>query len=273
MGYRIKTVASIIGIPRNTLLAWERRYQVVTPVRQSNGYREYSEADVARLRALKSLMDEGHRISEALSLLRDKPVAEQQPIEGLKDRVLSALLKLAREEAEMLIRRDASLSFSRQLDELYFPLLQEVGVRWEAGTLSVVQEHFVSQFCREQFTAMLLSLAHGPENGPQVLCAVYPDDLHDLPLLGVAVKLALKGHRILFLGARSPADSLLDMIKQHQPDMVCISVIIPVSADLLMAYAHRLSATGAREIRFGGAGLPRTGLEAVERVSWAMNAS
>jgi DNA-binding transcriptional MerR regulator len=28
-GYRIKTVGKLLGIPRNTLLAWERRYVFV----------------------------------------------------------------------------------------------------------------------------------------------------------------------------------------------------------------------------------------------------
>ena len=48
-GYRIKTVASLTGVPRNTLLAWERRYKFVSPVRSGNHYRLYSEL-VARAR-------------------------------------------------------------------------------------------------------------------------------------------------------------------------------------------------------------------------------
>lgn len=73
MGYRIKTVSEMTGIQRATLLAWERRYRLVSPTRHSNGYREYSEQDLARLLALKRLLDRGYKVSEAISLMRGTP--------------------------------------------------------------------------------------------------------------------------------------------------------------------------------------------------------
>ena len=54
MGYRIKTVSDITGIQRATLLAWERRFRLVAPTRHANGYREYSDSDLARLLSLAS---------------------------------------------------------------------------------------------------------------------------------------------------------------------------------------------------------------------------
>jgi DNA-binding transcriptional MerR regulator/methylmalonyl-CoA mutase cobalamin-binding subunit len=268
MGYQIKTIASMLGIPRNTLLAWERRHNVVRPSRLANGYREYSEADLERLRSLKHLLDNGHRLSEALSLL-DKPgPALPDSLSSVREQVLEALLQLDRERAMQLILRGVSLSYSRQLDTLYFPLLKTVGEQWLAGQLSVAQEHFVSHFCREQITAMLLRLGHGPEHGPRVLCAVYPDDPHDIPLLGVSVKLAMRGYRVLFLGASTPLDALLEMIREHKPQKVCISVILPAPASALVQFAQSLQAAGPGDIEFGGAGLPKTGLVAMPRVRW-----
>lgn len=71
MAYRIKTVARLTGIPRNTLLAWERRYELVEPTRADNGYREYSDQDVATLTTVRRLLDEGYKISEAVSLVNE----------------------------------------------------------------------------------------------------------------------------------------------------------------------------------------------------------
>ena len=71
MGYRIKTVAELTGISRATLLAWERRYSIVEPSRQENGYREYSDNDLACLQSVKLLMDEGYKVSEAISLIQE----------------------------------------------------------------------------------------------------------------------------------------------------------------------------------------------------------
>ena len=72
MGYRIKTVADMTGVSRSTLIAWERRYGLVTPTRATNGYRMYSESDVILLRRVKALVDRGLKISEAGLLIEGK---------------------------------------------------------------------------------------------------------------------------------------------------------------------------------------------------------
>ena len=77
MGYRIKTVAELTGISRATLLAWERRYAIVEPSRQENGYREYSDNDLACLQSVKLLMDKGYKVSEAISLIQEAQKAVQ----------------------------------------------------------------------------------------------------------------------------------------------------------------------------------------------------
>jgi len=70
MSYRIKTAARLTGIPRNTLLAWERRYQVVEPARAPNGYRVYTDTDIARLISVRQLLDQGFKVGEAVRLLQ-----------------------------------------------------------------------------------------------------------------------------------------------------------------------------------------------------------
>lgn len=70
MGYRIKTVSKLTGVPRNTLLAWERRYDLITPSRLDNGYREYSDSDIACLQSVKRLLDQGYKVSEAINLIK-----------------------------------------------------------------------------------------------------------------------------------------------------------------------------------------------------------
>ena len=67
MSYRVKTVAQLTGIPRPTLVAWERRYDLLELRRSEAGYRIYEEADVAYLKELKSLVDQGVAISEAIT--------------------------------------------------------------------------------------------------------------------------------------------------------------------------------------------------------------
>lgn len=276
MGYRIKTISDLIGVPRNTLLAWERRYSIVKPIRQPNGYREYSDADLNRLKAVKHFLDLGHRISEAISLSEGmslEPLAAQDvedPAE-LRAEIFEMLLQLDRPGAERRLRQVVGMSFSRRIDTIFTPILRQTGDRWEAGELSVAQEHYISSFCRAHLTAMLLSLDHGPENGPVVVCASWSEDQHELALLSVAVKLALRGYRVVFLGARTPRSDLISLCQQRLPSKICLSVTIPIDVSELTVAASELAALGC-EVVIGGQGLPAE-LPVIERVRWARSSA
>ena len=88
MKFQIKTVARMTGIPRNTLLAWERRYAVVEPARAPNGYRLYTESDVDQLRTIKTLTTNGFKVSEALDLIRSGDSQQTTLLEGTLPRIV-----------------------------------------------------------------------------------------------------------------------------------------------------------------------------------------
>ena len=88
MKFQIKTVARMTGIPRNTLLAWERRYAVVAPSRAPNGYRLYTESDVDLLRTLKTLTINGFKVSEAMNLIRTNESTSNAPVQGTLPRII-----------------------------------------------------------------------------------------------------------------------------------------------------------------------------------------
>ena len=66
--YRIGLTTQITGIRPETLRAWERRYEVVKPVRTDAGDRLYTQADIDRLLLIKKLVDNGDAISAVANL-------------------------------------------------------------------------------------------------------------------------------------------------------------------------------------------------------------
>jgi DNA-binding transcriptional MerR regulator len=91
--YRIGAVSRLTGIPPDTLRVWERRYDLVQPVRSEGGGRLYSQEDVTRLTLIKRLVDSGHAISTIAGLtveqlqeriaetrIADQSVKLEQPI-------------------------------------------------------------------------------------------------------------------------------------------------------------------------------------------------
>jgi len=71
-GYRIGTVSKLTGISPDTLRIWERRYEVVTPQRSSGGGRLYATDDIARLKLIRRLVDQGDAIGVVAGLSHDE---------------------------------------------------------------------------------------------------------------------------------------------------------------------------------------------------------
>ena len=86
--YRIGAVSRLTGIPPDTLRVWERRYDLVTPMRSEGGGRLYSQEDVTRLSVIKRLVDSGHAIGTIAELSMEQ-LRERLAESRLTDRGLA----------------------------------------------------------------------------------------------------------------------------------------------------------------------------------------
>lgn len=247
MSYRTKTVSELTGIPRNTLVAWERRYDLLDLARAENGYRLYTDADVAYLKRLKEKVDRGMSISEAISETPrtrspspDPPLEEPLLHETLVQQLLAPLSRFDRDAAAPLLRRVEQLPFEVAIHEVWIPLLNEVGVRWERGEYAVVQEHFTTEVAREHVHAMFRALGSGVGSGPHVACASLPDDPHGLPPLLLSVLFALRGWRVTWLGASVPIEDLCAFSASQAPDLVCLSAFSPRDPEAILEIARKV---------------------------------
>lgn len=270
MRYRMKTVSELTGIPRNTLVAWERRYGVPEPERLTNGYRLYTDQDVAILIRLRDAIAKGLSISEAIELVRERgesapaangaALADAGAVSVQRD-LLDALLAFDRPRAERLVERLIHLPFLAAIDEIYFPVLRRIGALWEEGHATVAQEHFVTAFVRDQLVAMLLRVGAGRPTGPRVACVTFPGEKHELALLALAVHLSLQGSRVTYLGADLPTKEVCRFVEETKPDVICVSVILQVEQAALLDYGRAVVKAAGRKTRvvIGGAGLPTMG--------------
>lgn len=250
MSYRIKTASELVGVPKNTLIAWERRYQVVDPERTSSGYRVYSDADVAILKRVRELTEQGYKAGEACRLVKRDQMAPApaQAVSASGEAALTAirvalqdrLLAFDREGADRVVMRLLMVPFERCLDEVYFPLLHDVGDCWQAGTITVVQEHYVTAFCREKLLVMLHSVQAGIGSAPEITCATPPGEHHELGLLAVALRLVLRGYRVVYLGTNVPTAALCQHVEARRPAGLCLSMVHAHPEAELVDYAREL---------------------------------
>ncbi|WP_426756981.1 MerR family transcriptional regulator [Myxococcus sp. Y35] len=235
--YRIHIAAELAGVRVELIRAWERRYGVLRPQRTPAGYRVYTDRDVAVLKQLKQLTDEGMAISEAAKLLPQllaEPGAGGAAVglalprsnaEAWRASVLTAAQAYDQPAvSEVLDEVLAALPPLKACEEVLAPLLCDVGERWQAGTLTVAQEHLVSQMVR----ARLVSLLHAAPQGRHrhAVLACFPDEEHEMGLLGAALRLRHLGARVTLLGQRVPASDLGRAVEALRPDVVGLSSVM-----------------------------------------------
>jgi DNA-binding transcriptional MerR regulator/methylmalonyl-CoA mutase cobalamin-binding subunit len=251
VSYQIKMVSEMLGIPKNTLIAWERRYRIVDPDRTDGGYRVYSDRDVAVLRRVQTLLDQGYKIGEACHIVLDE--ADRVPVEpvrpaatdlaalaAIKDQLKERLLVFDRAGADRIGTRLVVVPFEAVIDAVYFPLLREVGQAWEAGRVSVVQEHYITAYCREKLLVMLNAVQSGLTSSPEITCATPPGEHHELGLLALALRLALRGFRVVYLGTNVPTTDLAEHVNKRRPAGLCLSMVHGREPAEILAYLRDL---------------------------------
>lgn len=268
MTYRIKTVEKLTGISRNTITAWERRYGLVEPIKDESGYRAYTETDVARLKRVKALVDQGYQIGEVLTMLAEPAPKPVDDTEHLVTSLRDNLLALDREAAMRLVRQMKQLPLPKQLDDVFTPVMRQIGDLWESGEANIGQEHFASAFVRDQLLVALRELDQGPRRGSPALCAGFPGEQHELGLITVAIRLAHEGHRVTYLGADMPAADLVKLLMDRPARVVCTSLMIPRPAREILQWAEYVRDHTAPHVlvAVGGPGVTHLAQQSSDRI-------
>jgi DNA-binding transcriptional MerR regulator len=224
---RIGELSRRVGVSPELLRAWELRYGLLQPSRSPGGFRLYSSADEERIKRMRSFQTQGLSAAEAARLaLESTATAETLAGDGEvaldRDPLAQALDRFDEPAAQEAFDRALSaVSIESLLRDLVIPYLHDLGERWGAGTATVAQEHFASNFLRGR----LLGLARGwgQGGGPLALLACAPGELHDLPLIAFGLALRAHGWRIAFLGPDTPLGTLADAATKLEPRLVVVS--------------------------------------------------
>lgn len=107
-------------------------------------------------------------------------------------RLLEAMEHYDEAGAELLVDDVVDrLSLDDALTLVLMPFLREVGDRWEAGRLSVTQEHFASHLVRSRIAALAaLAARAGPaEDRTTAVVACPPGERHDIAPLAFSILL------------------------------------------------------------------------------------
>jgi DNA-binding transcriptional MerR regulator/methylmalonyl-CoA mutase cobalamin-binding subunit len=269
--YSISDVERDLGVAKETLRVWERRYGFPQPQRDANGERVYPADQVQRLTLVKRLLDQGYRPGkimtlgiEALAELGARPGAAP-PTRGLDDPEIRACIGLIRSHRISELRQQLAqavllMGLQRCVTELVAPLTTAVGLAWARGELAVFEEHLFSDMLqgvmRNAIQAATGQAGHAAAS-PRVLLTTVPQERHGLGLLMAEALLALEGAHCVSLGVQTPLGDIVEAAKAQRADIVALSFSGVTSARAAVENIKELrSRLGERaEVWVGGAGV------------------
>ncbi len=148
------------------------------------------------------------------------------------------------------------------------PALYSIGDLWELGHISVATEHLASAITEGLLNLVYPRLFERPRNGQSVVVACVANEYHQIGSKMVADLFAMHGWRSDFLGANTPVQALLDLIRERHPDVVVLSLAIQSNLEqLLQAVATIRTAYPELPILVGGQGFRWGGQERAQKIA------
>ncbi len=228
----ISAVEREAGLSKDVLRMWERRYGFPKPGRDDNGERQYTVAEVAKLRAIKRLMDVGMRPGKIIHSTLDELNSLADERTGPRRDVLAP--ELERDTLALLQSHDAAglqLALANMLMrqglqtfvlETVTLLNTAVGEAWMRGELQVFEEHLYTEQLQVALRTAINAFPRQSGN-PRVLLTTFPGEQHGLGLLMVEALLVPEGAQCISLGVQTPIEDVRRAALAHKVHLVALS--------------------------------------------------
>ena len=228
---RIGELSRRVGLSPDLLRAWERRYELLRPVRSDGGYRLYSEADEWRLRVMKERLAAGLSPAQAAATVAELEhrSGAQEDASGDRASALGHELAVALEGFDeplahtILDRLFGIFGLERTIRDVILPYLRRLGERWERGEVTVAQEHFASHLLEGRLLELARGWNRGP--GPSAVLACPPGEAHTLPLVCFGLVLRQRGWRNIYLGADTPINTVHLTAETVEADVLVLAAV------------------------------------------------
>ena len=241
--FSIKDLENLSGIKAHTIRIWEKRYNILEPMRTETNIRLYNLANLQKLLNITLLHNHGYKISKISKFPQDKIpylVREIVSEKSAKHHAISAF-KMA------MINFDQTLFFTtynnllseKSFREIFYdviiPLMNEIGMLWQTDTISPAHEHFISYLIKQKLlinTEKLQLLE--PTKTEKIFILFLPiNEIHELGLMYLNYEILYNGYKTIYLGESLPTNSLKD-IKTYFDNItyVCYMTVEPDKSEI-----------------------------------------
>jgi len=216
--FSIKDLENLSGVKAHTIRIWEKRFNLLQPIRDKNNIRSYSIESLQKLLNINMLLVNNYKISD-VAYMEDSEIiskVRQISIEKTPQKFALETLKMAM----MTLNKQLFNSFVNQLiidhgfyfviHEIFFPLLNEVGLLWQNNTISPIHEHFVSNLIIHKIIVQIEKVEQPilDINNQKVILFLPNNEFHEIGLLSLYYESCLLGKNCLYLGASTPIEEI-----------------------------------------------------------------
>lgn len=223
--FSIKDLENLTGIKAHTIRIWEKRYNILSPNRTDTNIRNYDLSSLQKLLNVSYLNNFGYKISK-ISLLDNieikQLVQEIAAKESTHSHAINAFkLSMLNFDQRLFYNTynglEKTKTFKEIFEDVFIPLLQEIGLLWQTDTITTAHEHFITSLIRQKIlvlTEQIQSTFSEPNDKTYVL--FLPDnEVHELGIMYLNYLIVAKGYHSIFLGQSVPIDGLVDLLEYY----------------------------------------------------------
>lgn len=163
--YSIVDLEKLTGVKAHTIRIWEQRYGVITPKRTQSNIRYYQDDDLKQLLNIAILNKNGHKISRIAQMQPDEINETAAALSSIDisygahlDALTIAMIEMDELKFDKIFNTHIQqLGFERAMTELIYPFLDKLSILWLTGSISPVQENFISFLIRQKLLRPLTS--------------------------------------------------------------------------------------------------------------------
>lgn len=216
--FSIKDLENISGIKAHTIRMWEKRYGILEPQRTDTNIRLYDIANLQKLLNITLLHEHGYKISKISRFPSEKIPTLVKDIVYEKSKKSHAInaFKMAMFNFDQALFKStyedllAEKPFSEVFHEVFIPLLEEIGILWQTGTITPSHEHFISYLIRQKLIVNTEKKQDNPieTNRPVYVLFLPENEIHELALLYLNYELVQSGNKTIYIGQSIPLENL-----------------------------------------------------------------
>jgi hypothetical protein len=208
-------------------------------------HRRYDAVDVARISVMRRLVISGVAPKEAALIAVDADVSEAENLPTIKfeeraeivEVILKALESLDISFVNEIIRREILANgVITTWVEILTPTFMKVGDHWARTGLGITNEHLLTEIVIKILREVSAEIEN-PVNVKPIVLAAIGEESHSLALHALLAALAERNIQAHFFGARTPLDSLVEVVRKVAPPVVFVWAQLPQNADYSIATA------------------------------------